>query len=70
MNAFNYYFVISLFISIFLKIIMVNLHALLTCSIFLFYVNLSEWIISVIDVARLSNQILIEMLDVRLDLLS
>ena len=49
---------------------MVNLHALLTCSIFLFYVNLSEWIISVIDVARLTNQILIEMLDIRLDLLS
>lgn len=50
---------------------MVNLHALLACSIFLFYVNLlSEWIISVIDFARLTNQTLIEMLDVRLDLLS
>lgn len=49
---------------------MVNLHALLGCSIFLFYVNLSEWIISVIDFARLTNQTLIEMLDVRLDLLS
>ena len=49
---------------------MVNLHALLACSIFLFYVNLSEWIISVFDFARLTNQTLIEMLDVRLDLLS
>ena len=49
---------------------MVNLHAPLACSIFLFYVNLSEWIISVIDFARLTNQTLIEMLDVRLDLLS
>ena len=37
---------------------MVNLHALLACSIFSFYVNLSEWIISVTDLASLTNQIL------------
>ena len=49
---------------------MVNLHALLACSIFLFYVDLSEWIISVTDFARLTDQTPIEMLDVRLDLLS
>lgn len=49
---------------------MVNLHALLACSIFLFYVDLSEWIISVIDFARLTDQTPIEMLDVRRDLLS
>ena len=49
MNAFNYYFIKSTFylLVFFLKIIMVNLHAMLACSIFLFYVNLSEWIISV-----------------------